>query len=370
MPFATTRRSFFDGHLDLMLPCAAWKSSFDAPLRWQSLVRTSAEFVGPDDCNGDTMLLPEHAATFAAFVKDAQQQALTRSSDQDPRSGHRPARLGDARPQALPRGLSSAAAPGRHHRWHLPLARKRYLDTRISSGSITAIAMSPSTVGDWKLTDLLDRIEASSATTPAPYLRNEWLAKWPKQLLADIQPMPQCSLPNWLDSWAFPSRDHPTFIELYIGGAGAKFPILHFDNWHTHAFLMQLYGEKEYLALAPDQGRFLYPQEGAASNKSGINDVLQPDLERFPLFAQARGIRFTLSPGETLFVPAGWWHTARILTTSITVSINGANTSNWKSFAKDYCGSIGADSRAKAAVLLVYMNMLGELLKLGSWFAK
>jgi thioesterase domain-containing protein len=71
---------FFDGHLDLMLPCAAWKSSFDAPLRWQNLARTSAEFVGPDDCNGDNMLLPEHAATFAAFVKDAQQQALTRTS--------------------------------------------------------------------------------------------------------------------------------------------------------------------------------------------------------------------------------------------------------------------------------------------------
>jgi thioesterase domain-containing protein len=71
---------FFDGHLDLMLPCAAWKSSFDAPLRWQDHVRTSAEFVGPDDCNGDTMLLPEHAATFAAFVEQAQQQALTRTS--------------------------------------------------------------------------------------------------------------------------------------------------------------------------------------------------------------------------------------------------------------------------------------------------
>ena len=69
---------FFDGHLDLMLPCAAWKASFDAPLRWQDHVRTSAEFVGPDDCNGDVMLLPEHAATFAAFVQHAQQQALTR----------------------------------------------------------------------------------------------------------------------------------------------------------------------------------------------------------------------------------------------------------------------------------------------------
>ena len=63
-----------------MIPCEAWKSSFDTPLRWQDHARTSAEFVGPDDCNGDIMLLPEHAATFAAFVQKAQQQALTRTS--------------------------------------------------------------------------------------------------------------------------------------------------------------------------------------------------------------------------------------------------------------------------------------------------
>jgi len=220
---------------------------------------------------------------------------------------------------------------------------------------------------NWKLAALLDRIEASSGNAPAPYLRNEWLAKWPKQILADITPMPECSLPNWLDSWAFPSRDHPTFIELYIGGAGAKFPLLHFDNWHTHAFLMQLYGEKEYIALAPDQAEFLYPQGGSESNKSQINDVLCPDLERFPLFAQAQAIRFRLSPGETLFVPAGWWHTARILNTSITVSINGVNAPNWKSFTRDYCRSIRTYSRMKAACLLVYMNVLGELLAFGRW---
>ena len=37
-------------------------------------VASSTVFVGPDDCNGDTMLKPEHAATFAAFVADAQQR--------------------------------------------------------------------------------------------------------------------------------------------------------------------------------------------------------------------------------------------------------------------------------------------------------
>jgi hypothetical protein len=214
---------------------------------------------------------------------------------------------------------------------------------------------------EWQLGELIDRIVASSPQQPAPYLRNELLDPWPEVLRADITPMPACTQPNWLDHWAFPSRDRFTFVELYIGGAGARFPLLHYDGLHTHAFLMQLYGEKEYLALAPDQARFLYPRDSDASI-STIDDVEHPDPKRFPLFEQASGIRFRLLPGETLFVPSGWWHTARIVSTSITVSINGANSPNWTAFTKDYRERVRRYSRWKAAVLLPYMWMMGTLL--------
>jgi histone arginine demethylase JMJD6 len=217
----------------------------------------------------------------------------------------------------------------------------------------------------WQLGELLQRIEFSTPENPAPYLRNELLARWPAELRADVAPMPACTQPNWLESKAFPSRSPPTYTELYIGGGGAKFPVLHYDNLHTHAFLMQLYGEKEYFALAPDQAPYVYPQDGEASNKSRIVDIEHEDPERFPLFSQASGIRFKLRPGETLFVPAGWWHTARILTTSITVSINGANAPNWGAFIRDYCADIKAYSRWKAAVLLPYLALLGDVLSIG-----
>lgn len=219
---------------------------------------------------------------------------------------------------------------------------------------------------EWLLGELLDRIDSSTPRNPAPYLRNELIARWPRELRADITPMPDCTQPNWLENWAFPSRDPLTFVELYIGGGGAKFPVLHYDNLHTHAFLMQLYGEKEYFALAPDQTAFVYPREGTASNQSTIDDVEHPDPERFPLFSQASGVRFNLRPGETLFVPAGWWHTARIISTSITVSINGANAPNWTAFTSDYCASIARYSRLRAAVLLPYLTLLGDLLSMGS----
>ena len=217
---------------------------------------------------------------------------------------------------------------------------------------------------EWPLGELIDRIEASTPQQPAPYLRNELIDRWPAALRADIAPMPACTHPNWLESRAFPSRHPPTYVELYIGGRGAKFPVLHYDNLHTHAFLMQLYGEKEYLALAPDQAKFVYPRTGEESNKSGIDDLEHPDAARFPLFEQASGIRFKLFPGETLFVPAGWWHTARILTTSITVSINGVNAPNWRAFVQDYCADVASASRLKAALLMPYMFMMGNVLSM------
>lgn len=239
--------------------------------------------------------------------------------------------------------------------WTPDFFRERYGGRKVMAGGKV-----------WKLGDLIERIKISAPESPAPYLRNERLARWPKELLADIEPMPECTFPNWLDSWAFPSRRHPTYVELFVGGVGAKFPMLHFDNWHTHAFLMQLYGEKEYVALAPDQGKFLYPRAGIESNKSQIEDIDNPDLDRFPLFAHAQGIRFRLSPGETLFVPAGWWHTARITKTSITVSINSANWPNWREFTRDYCAAHAAgSSRAKTAILPTYLAVLGGVL---AWF--
>ena len=206
------------------------------------------------------------------------------------------------------------------------------------------------------LRDLIDRVEASTDDNPAPYLRNQPLAKWPSELLADVSPMPQCTRPNWLESRFFPSGKNLSSVEAYIGGHGARFPVLHYDGLHTHAFLMQLYGEKEYIAFSPEQTAFIYPRD-ATANTSQITDLLHPDLAEFPLFEQAQGIRFELHPGETLFVPSGWWHTARILSPSVTVSINGVNRSNYSAFRSDYCDAIAERSRLRGLVASVGLTV-------------
>jgi len=215
------------------------------------------------------------------------------------------------------------------------------------------------------MAELISAVELSTPSKPAPYLRNYLVSQLPTELQADIAPMPACTRPNWLESPLINFRWSLTFTELYIGGAGAKFPVLHYDGLHTHAFLMQLQGVKEYIAFAPDQTPLMYRQSADDRNLSNVDNVETPDLTRFPLFPQARGIRFKLHPGETLFVPSGWWHTARILTPSITVSINGANHANWSIFRSDFCKDRIAGPRFKALLVALYLRLVGGFLDLG-----
>lgn len=242
--------------------------------------------------------------------------------------------------------------------WTFDLFRERYGDL-------------PLEIDERKLTmaELIGEVLASTPERPAPYLHNHLIKKLPVELQADVRPMPACTRPNWLEHrlMKFGEGDL-TYAELYIGGAGAKFPVLHYDGLHTHAFLMQLQGVKEYIAFPPGQAELMYCGDTyETANRSAIKDVEHPDLQRFPRFAEAKGVRFELHPGETLFVPSGWWHTVRILTPSITVSLNGAARANWRSFSRDFrhinlAGRIGKSIAAAVylAAIGIYLGLAGE----------
>jgi histone arginine demethylase JMJD6 len=214
----------------------------------------------------------------------------------------------------------------------------------------------------FSMSELIEAVKRSMPDNPAPYLRNHSVRSLPPELQRDIEPLPECTNPNWLDSWFLKLWKDWTFLEFYIGGTGARFPVLHYDGSHTHAFLMQVEGVKEYVAFPPQQNSLMYSGNGRYDqNISAIDDVEMPDLTRFPRFAEARGLRFTLHPGETLYVPAGWWHTARILSPAITVSVNGANAASWKDFARDVCQVYWAGNKAKQIIGSAYLSLAAKL---------
>ncbi len=224
------------------------------------------------------------------------------------------------------------------------------------------------------MAELIREVCASTPDAPAPYLRNHLVRNLPRQLQDDVAPMPSCTRPNWLEHPLVSLRGLLTFIELYIGGTGARFPVLHYDGLHTHAFLMQIQGVKEYIGFAPDQTPYMYVRAGPEQpnvsqtaeqpNISEINDIENWDTSRFALFRNAKGVRFTLHPGETLFMPAGWWHTARILSPSITISINGVNAANWSDFRKDFCRYQMAGRKLPPWLVNAYFLFVGEWLEL------
>lgn len=186
---------------------------------------------------------------------------------------------------------------------------------------------------DFVMSQFIDQVLQSTEENPAPYFRNKILYDLFPSLKQDIEPLPEYFLPNWLPDRFLVKHVGETLnrgaaIELYIGGKGGSFPVLHYDGAATHAFLMQIYGLKEFIIFSPDQEKFLYPSP-EKENLSQVN-VGKPDLEKFPLYKQASPTTFILNPGELLFVPSHWWHTTKMLSPSITISINVANQSNWR----------------------------------------
>lgn len=182
------------------------------------------------------------------------------------------------------------------------------------------------------LRDILE----SDATKPAPYLRECYLSDVLPELMDEVQPLPDAAQ-NRLRSALVPGLGHVARLglpELLVAGPGTHFPNLHWDMQHTHAFIMQLTGEKTFWLYAPDQSQYLYPR-GDRPNLSAIDDFGAVDAVRWPLFAQARGIEVVVKPGELVFVPSGWWHCTKVEEISVAVTWSAVSPENWWAFCED-----------------------------------
>ncbi len=91
---------------------------------------------------------------------------------------------------------------------------------------------------------------------------------------------------------------------MFFGGQGSKVT-LHYDIDMSHVFLNQIHGRKRVILFAPDQSRLLYRHPYTVASYVDIN---RPDLLRYPALALAKGYEVMLEPGETVYIPSGYWH--------------------------------------------------------------
>lgn len=215
----------------------------------------------------------------------------------------------------------------------------------------------------WRLADFIDVLLGSSAASPAPYLRNIDLPTAFAELMPYVLPPMPYAQPDRLRGALlpknFPQQNH--FLDLFIGGPGAGFPYLHYDVHHLLSYLTQVYGEKEFLLFTPDQGQFLYPNH-ETPDVSDVENPLAPDLTKYPLFAKARPTRVVLRPGDTLFMPCGYWHVTRILSPCITLGFDQLCAANWRAFMGDQFARRSGSLKAHA--LLGYLMASGAALSL------
>jgi hypothetical protein len=90
----------------------------------------------------------------------------------------------------------------------------------------------------------------------------------------------------------------------FFGGQGSKVP-MHYDIDMSHVFLSQFEGNKRVVLFSPEQSKKLYHQPFTVAS---YIDVDNPDFNTFPALKRAHGYECILKPGETLFIPSGYWH--------------------------------------------------------------
>ncbi|XP_042776983.1 bifunctional peptidase and arginyl-hydroxylase JMJD5 [Panthera leo] len=106
-------------------------------------------------------------------------------------------------------------------------------------------------------------------------------------------------------------------INAWFGPQGTVSP-LHQDPQQN--FLAQVTGRKYIRLYSPQESEALYPHDTRLLHNTSQVDVENPDLEKFPKFAEAPFLSCILCPGEILFIPVKYWHYVRALDLSFSVS--------------------------------------------------
>jgi hypothetical protein len=169
-----------------------------------------------------------------------------------------------------------------------------------------------------KLGPFVDRVLAGGPTNDY-YLtaNNEVLrGKAFSPLLDDIGSLPPaCNRSQFADRSSF-----------WFGPAGTKTP-LHHDT--IMLFHTQVVGRKRWRLISPLETPKVYNFHGVYSPV----DIDDPDLNRFPLFKEATILDVTVEPGETMFLPLGWWHQVLSLDLSMSLSYSNLDMPNDFSYA-------------------------------------
>jgi hypothetical protein len=149
--------------------------------------------------------------------------------------------------------------------------------------------------------------------------------------------------PELIQDFTWPEHLMKGFVKkypmLFVGGEGSV-THMHFDIDMSHILHTQFMGKKRVLLFPFEEQYRLYrkPWEVLSmANFAGYNERF--DYAKFPAVRLAKGYEVTLDHGDTLFMPAGYWHHMEYINSGFAMSlramqntIGGKLTGIWKLF--------------------------------------
>ncbi|TFK78339.1 Clavaminate synthase-like protein [Polyporus arcularius HHB13444] len=142
---------------------------------------------------------------------------------------------------------------------------------------------------------------------------------------------------DWMNAYYSACTDDD-FRFVYVGAAGTFTP-LHRDVYTSYSWSTNICGRKRWWLFPPEQTRLLF-RRGGEEHLETAYDVRNVDPATYPLFSQAKPIVVEQGPGETIFVPSGWYHQVENLTACISINHNWCNSVNLPSLYDSMCAKV------------------------------
>jgi len=111
---------------------------------------------------------------------------------------------------------------------------------------------------------------------------------------------------------------------LFVGGA-TSITHMHFDIDMSHILHTQFIGRKRVLLFPYEEQHKLYRKPFEVLSLADFSNYHlnsgRPDYQQFPALKLANGYEVTLEHGDTLFMPAGYWHHMEYIDSGFAMSL-------------------------------------------------
>lgn len=141
--------------------------------------------------------------------------------------------------------------------------------------------------------------------------------------------------PKLIDDFSWPDDLMKGFVKrypmLFTGGKGSV-THMHFDIDLSHILHTQFAGRKRVLLFPHEEQYKLYRKPWEVMSfvnfeKYFDDDKNKLDINKFPAVTLAKGYEVILEHGDTLFMPAGYWHHMEYLDSGFAMSLRALQSS-------------------------------------------